>query len=604
MSSLAVHRLPVEHFDALADGAGDARTARILLSAERSRRLLLLRAVLDSIEERPGLLGPLPGGEYGWRLLGDVQAQAPDALDSVLLHPQTGAWLAHSLRRIRGTAPEAGPPWLTLGHLHAVTLVAAARAGIDAETVLPVRDGWVALPTMGAGRIPGADAPAGTASASTSGRLVRLRTGAAEITLNGPDTPPGWFTPRLARLAAAGRTLAVWLEDVDPYRELADPVAPAPLPEDESARWTDLLDRAWRILATHHPDTADPLSAGLRSIVPLPSIRSLITTSASTGDAFGSALISRPPDPTTLAVALVHEFQHIKLGAVLHLVTLCRDDGPSDLYAPWRDDPRPPIGLLQGVYAFLGIAEFWRTQRTVVPERDVAAAQFEFAYARRQTAVAMPTLRASPYLTELGQRFAARLANRLRSCLAEPVPEDIDRLARMAIDDHRARWRLHHLRPAPGAVTALVAGWPGHADPRGDPDSELVPEPEPSRLPGRVALIRANVANPELFQMPTAEAVVAARAVDASAADLALVTGSPAEAGNDYESRIFRAPDDLDAWIGLAVAAAAAGDPGAAALRDRPELVRAVHTGVTARHGVVPVRDVARWLAGARPAAT
>ena len=30
------------------------------------------------------------------------------------------------------------------------------------------------------------------------------------------------------------------------------------------------------------------------------------------------------------------------------------------VYVPWRDDPRPASGLLQGVYAHLGIARFRR----------------------------------------------------------------------------------------------------------------------------------------------------------------------------------------------------------------------------------------------------
>ena len=38
------------------------------------------------------------------------------------------------------------------------------------------------------------------------------------------------------------------------------------------------------------------------------------------------------------------------------------------VYAPWRPEPRPVVGLLQGVYAHLGIARFWGAQWHVETE--------------------------------------------------------------------------------------------------------------------------------------------------------------------------------------------------------------------------------------------
>jgi HEXXH motif-containing protein len=74
-------------------------------------------------------------------------------------------------------------------------------------------------------------------------------------------------------------------------------------------------------------------------------------------------MVSEPPDPATPAVSLVHEFQHIKLGALMHLISLVTGDDGTPYYAPWRDDPSPLGGFLQGVCAFFGIAEFWRRRR-------------------------------------------------------------------------------------------------------------------------------------------------------------------------------------------------------------------------------------------------
>jgi len=58
---------------------------------------------------------------------------------------------------------------------------------------------------------------------------------------------------------------------------------------------------------------------------------------------------SLPPDPAQMAETLVHEFHHIKLGGLTHLVRLTDDDQTASHYAPWRDDPRPLGGFLQGI---------------------------------------------------------------------------------------------------------------------------------------------------------------------------------------------------------------------------------------------------------------
>jgi uncharacterized protein len=79
--------------------------------------------------------------------------------------------------------------------------------------------------------------------------------------------------------------------------------------------------------------------------------------------------MSAPPDPIIGTVTLTHEIQHVKLGALLDLVTLTLPDDGRRYYAPWRDDPRPLGGLLHGVYAYLGVTEFWRRQRNLPGNR-------------------------------------------------------------------------------------------------------------------------------------------------------------------------------------------------------------------------------------------
>ena len=45
--------------------------------------------------------------------------------------------------------------------------------------------------------------------------------------------------------------------------------------------------------------------------------------SAAARQAFGAVGVARPDDGETLALLLIHEFQHVKLGAMLDLFELC-----------------------------------------------------------------------------------------------------------------------------------------------------------------------------------------------------------------------------------------------------------------------------------------
>jgi uncharacterized protein len=109
-----------------------------------------------------------------------------------------------------------------------------------------------------------------------------------------------------------------------------------------------------------------------------------------------------------LALLLMHEFQHVKLGAVLDLYDLF-DPGDKRLYhAPWRMDPRPLEGLMQGTYAHLAVSEFWRV-RAGLGEYDQAEAAERHDHLREQAAAAIETLAGSGSLTPLGRYFVSKM---------------------------------------------------------------------------------------------------------------------------------------------------------------------------------------------------
>ncbi len=56
--------------------------------------------------------------------------------------------------------------------------------------------------------------------------------------------------------------------------------------------------------------------------------------SSSRPETFGALAMSEPPDPETCASTLTHELQHLKLCAVLDVVSLTEPDDGRRYYAP------------------------------------------------------------------------------------------------------------------------------------------------------------------------------------------------------------------------------------------------------------------------------
>lgn len=558
------HVLPSRSFEELLGGGGGPATVDSLRVSEWSWRLLVVRALLDSAATAPA--GPLPPLADGWTLLSRAWAVSKEAVEDLLAYPAVGVWAAHTLRRLRGTAQDDAPLWTDTGHLHAIAAAAAVRVGLEFRTDVPVRHGWVVLPALGAMRVPGR-ADWDVAEVSASAGSVRI----AGHRLGGPH----WHA--LTELRADGCTLL--LDDTDPYRDLRKPATAEPV--DAAAEWQELFVPAWDILRRTDTEVAGALAGGMVSVVPRPRTERFRPHSASSGDAFGTALASAPDDAEQFASTLVHEFQHNKLSAFMHLFTLYDDQGTRLHYAPWRDDPRPLGGLLQGVYAFFGVTAFWR-------RRGHALGQFEFALWRSQTAYALRAVGSADGLNDLGRRLVAELTRRIEPWLDEPVDARVRAAAALAVADHRATWRAYHLRPAQGTVHAHAAAWAdGNPLPRVTDEAEPLPVPVPGSpargLDTRAVLLRWLLADPEGFAALRDDpgAVVAG----ARPEDIALVEGRTVEALGAFRARIDRGEGDPETWVGLGLAARAAEDPAGDGLLARPELAMALHTELDGQAG-------------------
>lgn len=593
---LLAHHLPWSLFDGLASGNCTVMTVQLLRQAERSRRLLLLRALADEVSKTPDLCGPLPSPDTAWELLARAQDIAPHAVDMMLAHPYTGSWVGYTTRLLHNQITGVCPIWMHIGHIHALAAAAAIHAGINFETQVPLWNGAAILPTIGMARFT-VEIPYSVAGVSSAGGATEVSSATQRIRLTGNlerDVPCWWGTRHLTAHYSQSR-LAVRLEDLDPYRGLYEPIPPQRLDTAEVRLWNQLLDEAWALLGRLVPEVTSTMPAGMDSLVPRPAVP-FGSWSASTGEAFGSAIVARPADAYDLAAALVHEFQHILLSGLLHLTTLHSDDPRERFYAPWRDDPRPVAGVLHGVYAFFGVARFWRA----AAQEDTPArrrALFEFAYWRAATWQALHTLRGDPALTDAGRRFTDGMAKQLGPWQNERLPADITALASAAGRDHYAAWRMRHLRPNPATVTALAKSW--LAGGRWPVDQEPVtrqaptPVPDGAWSPVRMELLRRKLSQPDGDPAwPTGTVVP-----EATEADSAYVAGHWAAAIRGYLAELASSPDRPASWTGLGLALAASRDNPAAAkaLLHCPELVRAVHRHVRDHSDIAP-DELAAWI--------
>lgn len=421
------HHLSAAHFAALASGLGGPAAVHELESVQYSKRLLLLRHLADFIEDQTP--------DEAVNVLARAQRQSPSALVHLITDPAVGAWATQTTRRLLHT--HRGPATEDLAQFGALAAAAAIRGGVDAEVATHTLSGSVVLPTLGKAVL-SADGPA--VVTVTAGRAT-VTAGPARVTVNEDDRC--WLGLRKLTARDGDLTGSVTIEDGNPYRDCYHAAAAGRLPESDVERWQEVFAEAWHLLARYIPDRAGELAAGLRSVVPLVTKDDGVARSGTARDAFGMVGLTRPGSAADLAVTLVHEFQHSKLSAVLDLVSLYESEGSERHFAPWREDPRPTAGLIQGVYAFLGVADTWRALRAA-PGLEERATR-EFAFGREQVAAGLTALEASRELTPAGQTFVGGLRQAVQGLRAEnlspsQIVEATERLAkcRRAWDSHNA----------------------------------------------------------------------------------------------------------------------------------------------------------------------
>lgn len=601
-------RITDRQFDLLASGGGDPGTIRTLLAGRLSKNILLIRAVMAQARTSPSS----PALEDAYSLLTRAQQRAPEAVTAVLSSPSVSLW---SVSRLRSAEKDPALPRALAedGYLSCVAASAALQAGEPFEIELPVLGRHIPLPGLGTvipgqvrGRATGEPAT-GTAWLRSDGKIAILASdrGRVQIPLPPSDSgaePPGWRPALFLRADADGVAITVQLDDRDPYRAPRQLLARQPEGSAQLSRWQALFEQAWgELVQRHRPQAVAMAASGLRVLVPLVSRGNWTeSNSATVLDAFGTVLLCLPPDPSSLALTLLHEFQHGKLAALQDTISLHQDDSRRRYYAPWRDDPRPLGALLQGTYAHVAVAEFWRTRWRDESRTGNAPVLLQARYLSCEDDIcdAVSQLRSSGQLTGAGERFVDGIA---AAASASPAPKPSIRALRLRGDlraSNRIGWRIAHLRPDPAAVSLLARSWLAGGSPVNAPLSITVTLVPGAR--GPCGSVRQHLAARAV--LPAADRRDCTRSaspagghadVTPSTADLEYANGRYRAAREGYLAELAACPQALSAWTGLALCALrlarSSGEHAAADLLcQHPELVRALYLRVREIEGSDP----------------
>ena len=405
--------LPDDAFDGLAAGYGDRTAMTRLIEAERSNPRTLLRLLREGSDGRDSELFLA-----GWRMIVALDKTERSAVNEILGHPYVRAWAEQCLRdaaQANCGSQTQSTEAADMGHLAAIAAAAAIRARVTAEIDAPIRAGHIHLPTLGRLRVGSMETA--TVATESAGFEVRAASGKWRVDLSVLRTIPEWEPVRELH---AGQ-LSVRLEDTDPYRDCHQwPLAPR-LSEASVASWQEQFAIAWDLIERDYPGYASGIATGLSTIMPLANDVPGREISASARAAFGAVGAALPASGEVLALLLIHEFQHVKLGAMLDLHDLYEAIPGQRFNVLWRDDARPIEPVLQGAYAHIGVTDYWRIRRHRVGGEAGAEAVQQFARWRMATAEAIDTLASSGALTGLGERFVARMRATVEPWLDESV---------------------------------------------------------------------------------------------------------------------------------------------------------------------------------------
>ncbi|PNA00047.1 MULTISPECIES: cyclophane-forming radical SAM/SPASM peptide maturase YhhB [unclassified Pseudomonas] len=190
----------------------------------------------------------------------------------------------------------------------------------------------------------------------------------------------------------------------------------------------ELVQRAMEIVRAWRPALATEILKACRAVqfVRDPSADPRKIVSFSDNSVPGALYVSISQgnhliDPYDLADSLIHEHRHQKL-YLLERFTPTVERTNAQVVSPWREDLRPPSGLLHAVFVFVELRRFWMHVRDHGPAELNSRAVNQLADTDLHLSQAFVTLQECP-LTEMGQRLVGVLN---RAAIEEQEQYELD----------------------------------------------------------------------------------------------------------------------------------------------------------------------------------
>jgi HEXXH motif-containing protein len=246
-----------------------------------------------------------------------------------------------------------------------------------------------------------------------SGRVQAVRHSEAfSLTNEGLGAPPEWISIQRSFTAVTGRGL-LSTHDSNPLSDFeAHPDKEGNfvnLSERPEAEWVSSLKEALNRVEAGLPCLRAEMDLLMQQWIPV-GFEPEMHLSASYQEAIGQAYLTLHPNNYTMMEAMVHEFQHNKVNALMHLDPLLENAFSPLFSSPVRPDPRPLHGVLLAVHAFIPVAELYRQLRAAgVPEVRQPDLKKRLKQIVKGNHEGMEVLREHGQWTEVGARFFAQL---------------------------------------------------------------------------------------------------------------------------------------------------------------------------------------------------
>ncbi len=258
------------------------------------------------------------------------------------------------------------------------SFLAATAAGTAVTLNVQAVEGGYAFPTLGA-RFE--LEPGDRLRHAGDGHIVHERSNGVAVT-SSAITRQISEEPRIALLLADDATL---FHDEYRHKIVANSVNAGPL-----AR---MIAQSLTVIGKLDAALAGRMNRMVRWYVPISSDDFRVHNSFSASTLLGVIFLSDAYNSLRLAEAMVHEYHHNQLYALMAGEELFDDVDGAILYSPWREDPRPLTGLFHALYVFTNV---WNFLQRALENSDFVSVQDEIAGVQATALATRYRTRANP----------------------------------------------------------------------------------------------------------------------------------------------------------------------------------------------------------------